>query len=454
MNGYQPAEINARSVGQPGHNRLLIEFVLVTMVLMSVPAPAFAAFASDCARFIGEIPWLLKLDDDAGSCRMEDPPVNGEYPSQAIPNRLRNGREICTRRGTELDRVFQWKEGRRISVSYYGSRLFQDPAMLMKLELFDSSIPSGPVRAFYGGELACEIPLTPGGKVTGTVREYHANGRLAREARLFDGKEQGAAVRYDDRGKVTSFTCEGRPVFAGDRERCGFNGRPATVELVHGGRLRRILTHFQGKLTAEEEISRNGERVVKRYTGGDNRTVQVEEFYKNGRPHRRYAKIGGELEGPYLEFHKNGRRAEEGRAEKGKTVLFTKYYLNGAQKIDAAVLPGGSLCAVRLFSLTGTLLLEGIFKTNSGAVAWDTPHGHVRSFQEDGTLAREGDYLDGTPNGSHNFYLEGGKRAEVVFEKGKPLRLREFATGGAQIGESEIDDGSIRSLLRRPGNYF
>ena len=427
---------------------------LTLATLLTLQAHGSKAFAVECADFIREVPLTFELEDDYGCCRMENAPYYGEYPRESIPYRLRDGREVCSCRGDgRVDREFAWSQGKRISGTFYGSHVYHSSSVVTKLEFRDPLKIANPIRVFQDDKLFCEIPINEKGEVTVIVKEYHSDRRLAWQARLLEGKVNGASVRYDGGGNLVSFSCEDKPVFEGDRDRCGFNGRPSAVELKSDQR-RRILTHLKGKLTAEESFSRNGEREVKRYPAGDRNTVQVESFFKNGKLRSRYTKKKESLDGQFVEFYDNGTTAEEGRAEKGKITELKRFYMNGGKKVEASLSSDPSVCAVRLFSSHGELQVDGSFKTRYGALDWKVPHGRLRSYDEDGTLCRDGNYTDGVPTGTHTFYQEGGKKTEVVFDKGKAKRLREYAAGGA-VKESDIfDDGSIRNLLRRSGNYF
>lgn len=51
--------------------------------------------------------------------------------------------------------------------------------------------------------------------------------------------------------------------------------------------------------------------------------------------------------------------------------------------------------------------------------------------------------------------LSPGKKAEVLFEEGKPVRLREYDAKGVRTSEYQIyDDGSLQKLLRGSGKYL
>lgn len=344
-----------------------------------------SAAGADCSRHFGDIHWLLQLDDNDGSCWMEKAPLDGEYPPDSIPFNLRNGRELCTRRGSDADPEYQWRQGKRVSGIFYGSRdVTRDSDAIIKLDFRDSSVPAGPAKVFLDDRLLCEFPVTASGKVTGIVKEYGTNGKVVWQARLQDGKEAGGSVKYDERGQLVSLSCEEKPVFDGD-----LNGRPATVEVTGGGRARRILTHLNGRLTAEETFSRHGEREVKRYHDGGRQSLQVEKYYKNGKIRQRYTEKKDKLHGKYEEYFENGGRAEEGPVEEGRIVEIKRYYMDGAQKVVAEVAPDFSLCAVLMFDSDGKVQVEGTFKSKRGGVAWDIPQGRVRNYDEDGAVARE-----------------------------------------------------------------
>jgi len=404
---------------------------------------ASVSWADDCCYYSKWITtWIEQTPDNSGKCHMENVPDDSEYPDHSIPYKLRSGRELCPKHRSQMDWEYFWKNGRRISgVRYFGSEV------RMTLAFKESFVPDGPVRIFRDEKLFCEVPINGKGKPDGIVREFSPAGKLTHGFRMADGKREGSFVKFDEDGRLHSFACGDKPFFDGDAERCGFSGKPAVVKLPNG----RTLTHRKGKLIMEESVNSNGARTVKKYAFSDKgtETVLITEYFKNGNLYQSYSKRDGNLDGEFRELYEDGSTAEEGIAEQGRIIEIRKFFRNGKPKLEARLNKSGDLCEARIFTPEGMTDREGTFKSYRKSVAWVVPHGKVRNYFYDGTLLDEGKYLDGSRDGSHTFYLKEGKKEEIDYVKGKPLRVREFDAKGVLVKESEIyDDGSKREIQK------
>jgi len=412
----------------------LMKAAAIFAILLSSAA---VSWAGDCGRYFNAITsWFEQTPDNSGKCHMENVPDDSEYPDHSIPYKLRNGKELCPRHRYQMDWEYLWKNGRRISGVYYlGS------TARMTLAFKDSFTPDGPVRIFQDEKLFCEVTVNRNGKPDGIVREYSPEGRLKQAFRMVEGTRKGGYVKFDNNGKLESFACEDKPIFDGDAERCGFNGKAVVVKLPNG----RSLTHVKGKLTLEESVERNGKRAVKTYSfsGSGEAMLRVEEYYKNGNLFQSYSKRDDQLDGEFRELYDDGTTAEEGIAEQGRIVEIRKFFRNGKPKLEARLKMNGELCDAKIFTPDGILDRDGTFKSYRRSVSWEVPQGKVRNYFHDGTLLDEGNYIDGFRDGSHTFYLKEGKKEEIDYVTGKPVRVREFDAKGVLVKESEIfDDGS------------
>jgi uncharacterized protein len=399
------------------------------------------SWAGDCSRSFNAITsWVEQTPDNSGKCHMENVADDSEYPEHSIPYKLRNGRELCPRHRYQMDWEYLWKNGRRISGVYYlGS------TARMTLAFKDSFTPDGPVRIFQDEKLFCEVPVNRKGKPDGIVREYSPEGRLMQAFRMVEGGRKGGFVKFDKNGKLKSFACEDKPIFDGDAERCGFNGKAAVVKLPNG----RTLSHVKGKLTTEESVEGNGTRTVKSFSvsSAGVSMIRVVEYYNNGNLFQSYSKRDDQLDGEFKELYDDGTTAEEGIAEQGRIVEIRKFFRNGKPKLEARLNKPGDLCEARIYTPDGILDRDGTFKSYRRSVAWEVPHGKVRNYFHDGTLLNEGNYLDGSRDGSHTFYLKEGKKEEIDYVTGKPVKVREFDARGVLVKESEIyEDGSKREI--------
>lgn len=417
---------------------LMIAGAVIVMLLSEV----IASQADDCSEDFNVITsWISQKHDFAGTCLMENIPIDGKYPANAIPYKLRNGKEICPRNRYETDMEYLWKNGQRISgIHYLGSKAY------MTLAFKESFIPDGPVRIYHNEKLFCEVPVNRDGKPDGIISEYTPEGKLSNGFRMVGGKREGGFVKFNKAGKLESFACESKPVFDGDPERCGFNGRPATVKLPDG----RVITHIKGKLTVEEVVRSDGTRFVTTYPDTGKQMVLFAEYYKNGRLLRSSSKRGGQLDGTFREFYDDGTPAEVGIAEQGRIVELKRFFKNGKPKLKARLIKDGELCEARIFTQDGKPEKEGTFKSYRKSVAWDVPHGMVRNYGFDGLLTDKGNYINGSRDGRHTFYLKKGLKKEIDYVNGSPTRLREFDKKGGFVKEFIIyADGSKKEITRR-----
>jgi antitoxin component YwqK of YwqJK toxin-antitoxin module len=407
--------------------------VAAFVLLMLSSGPAWAYVGQYGIRFFDSIRhWLGTRHDNSGNCRMENVSPESEYPDHSIPYKLRDGREVCEGRDG-IYGEYLWENGRRVS----GIRYFHDDIQ-MKLAFRDSFTPDGPVRIYRDEMLICEVPVTEEGEPDGLVREYSPAGTLFHGYRMVDGIQEGGFVKYDEKGNLELFACEAKPAFEGDRERCGFNGAPATVKLPNG----RTFTHLEGRLVSEEEVNQfNGTRTVKTYLSSSEGEdiVKFEVYYKSGALDQRFTKIDGLLDGKFQIFYETGTLGREGIARSGKIVQFDEFYMNGQKKLKARPAADGERCHVMMYSSEGNLEKEGEFRlAHDGSVAWETRHGMVRNYNPDGSLADEGRYIDGSPVGTHVVY-EDGKKQEIDYIDGKQARLREFFEDGSRREVEVVD---------------
>jgi len=411
-------------------------FIIATVFIIAAESRA-----GDCDRNFNAITsWFEQTPDNRGKCHMEKVPDDSEYPEHSIPYKLRNGRELCPRHRYQMDWEFLWQNGKRVSGIYY---LGSESRMILAFK--ESFIPDGPVRIFRSEKLVCEVPVNNKGKADGIVKEYSPDGKLLHAFRMSEGKRNGGFVKYDKQGKLDSFACEDKPVFDGDAERCGFKGRAAVVKLPEG----RTVTHLKGRLTCEEKIGRDGKRTIKEflYSGTGLEMEKVAEYYKNGKLYQSFSRKAGKLDGEFGEFYDDGTPSEKGIAEMGRIIDLSQYYKNGTLKLEARLIKNGELCEVRIFNSDGRPDVEGVFKAKRGSVAWEIPHGKVRNYDHEGSLAEEGEYANGKRVGCHTLYLKEGKKEEIDYVAGTAKKLRQFNARGKLMKEFRVfDDGSRREI--------
>ena len=134
--------------------------MIVCAVLAMLLSVTVSSWADDCSRYFKAIKsWTSLKQDNHGKCKMENVPVGSGYPADSIPYKLRNGKELCPKNRSEMDKEYLWKNGKRISGTYYYTSETR-----MTLAYDESFIPSGPVRIYRNEKLFCEVPVNREGK--------------------------------------------------------------------------------------------------------------------------------------------------------------------------------------------------------------------------------------------------------------------------------------------------
>ncbi len=245
------------------------------------------------------------------------------------------------------------------------------------------------------------------------------------------GKRNGGFVKHDKQGELDSFACEDKPVFDGDAERCGFKGRSAVVKLPEG----RTLTHLKGKLISEEIVGRDGKRTIKEfsYSGTGLEVEKVAEYYKNGKLHQSFSRKDGKLDGEFREFYDDGTPSEKGVAEMGRIVELSRYFKNGALKLEARLGKNGELCEARISTLTESLMWKASSRPDEGPCLGNPPMEMVRDYYLKGSLAEEASMQSVSGSACHTFYLKEGKKEEIDYVEGTAKKLRQFDAKGKLV---------------------
>lgn len=412
----------------------------VSIMLLSVAASSWAADCSGNFKTIKS--WINQKPDNTGKCHMENVPNDSEYPADSIPYKLRNGKELCPKHRYEMDWEYLWENGKRVSGIYHlGSK------SRMTLTYKDSFTPIGPVLIYRNEKLFCEVPINKEGKPDGIVKEYSPEGKLAHGFRMADGKRKGGFVEFDKNGGLKSFACEESPVFDGDQERCGFNGKSGVVELKNGT----ILTHVKGRLTAKETTSADGSKsVIKFINPGTNEEMeQVTEYGKNGKLYRNFSVKNKNREGKYLEYSDNGKLVVEREYKEGVPVVEKSYYLNGKLKEHSTRQPDNTSVSKKGYWDNGQLQSEGVFafkREGYYGSSWTdiVPVGKISNYAENGSLSEEAYYdKEGKLDGVSIFIDEKGKRTEAVYLKGILTAKKIFSPDNKlELEEEYYEDGS------------
>jgi len=425
------------------HNGMNGKRFLFCMVLIGVLFIETPSWAYVCRDYIKNLEfWFSQGPDKYGSCRMDN---YGEYPPESVPYNRRDGIERCYRKRS-VQYEYVWKQGKRVK----GTMHLSDESAA-EVAYKDSFIVQGPVKVMREGKLLCEIPVVDG-TISGVIREFYPDGRLAEGFRLKKGKDEKGRVAFAPDGALKKFECAERPIFPGDEQRCGFSGKPATITLVSDfDSTKTTVTHLNGYLVEKTDIHSDGYKYARKYPKPGKDLVHVEDYYPNGKLKASYMKEEGQLEGEAKDYFKDGQISRIALFKNGVAREIKLFYMNGKPKLHASPTRDGDLCTVTHYYQDGKPEKEGTYKTaRSGQVEWRVPHGSMRSYNKDGTVRSEGPYFNGEREGVHTLRGESGETMEVKYEKGTPVTFKKFDRSGHLVSQGNIyEDGSVKEALRK-----
>jgi antitoxin component YwqK of YwqJK toxin-antitoxin module len=276
------------------------------------------------------------------------------------------------------------------------------------------------------------------GRAIGVHRRWFDNGQLERLSFHADDRER-ANLLYNRDGTLRELRCANESVMSEDRAPCGFEGKPAVVELRDGrARVYARATYERGQLIARsafredgsvagEHLIENGARVHREYAAADGRSVMRRE--RVFEPDDAFLTAGGRL-ALEREWGPGGQPVREARFEAGLPVTEQQWYLNGSVRLRRAIEHAGE------GRLRSALTRE-------------------EAYRDDGTLAARTVQRDGRPSGPQRFYDPRGQlRREDVFTELKPgtpgpsrlLARRTWDEGGRPLTNEEFFEDGSRKL--------
>jgi|GEM_PF-4687057 len=226
---------------------------------------------------------------------------------------------------------------------------------------------------------------------TGTWKTFHSNGKLERETHYVEGRTDGLLRDYSETGQLTESTCY-RKGTLDDTASCG---EPANRSYFPDGKLRKEWRYGKG-------IAAGFERTL--YRSG-----QVRESIAYAQDHR---------EGKSEQFYENGKLRVSQRFHDGKQDGEEKTFFEQGQPETLSVWKAGAKIATTLYFQNGQP--KQVETLGKGRV-------HLREYEDDGSLSREGDFLARGLEGS-----EWGRRWDGVltdYEHGKPVATRTYRDG-------------------------
>ncbi|MBT1071104.1 toxin-antitoxin system YwqK family antitoxin [Pelotalea chapellei] len=427
----------------------------------------------------------VKILDYNTICRMGDTPVavgddedEGPGPNP-VPKGKRDGTERCyDHNGKKVKAEFLWHKG----------ELQKGWAFVSTNQKIDFTAKDGTLHGIarvYSkkGDLSCEIPFDHG-IANGVVREFYPSGALKTVYIVEKANKTGKGeVAFDKDGEIIQLSCGPQPVHPKDAEWCGRNGKEATVEISgrRGGATR--LTHRDGKLVQTEVTDKEGQRLAKIFTEpGNDRQYEQKEYFATGRLRRSFSINNGKTVGKYLLYAESGALLDEVRfSDKEKPLEHKSYYLNGklkshAAKFEAAAKDAAETASgkkkrsgraeddqffvLKSYHDNGVIEHEGIYTTayegmDKDRPVWEfsRPHGMVRNYNEDGSLAFEGNYQNGRAEGLLRNINSKGIKTDEVYRQGTLQSRKQFDAGDKLLLEEEFfEDGSRSKSIRHDEN--
>lgn len=193
---------------------------------------------------------------------------------------------------------------------------------------------------------------------------------------------------------------------------------PNADPLVHesydaAGKVRvRVKMRPDGQLESIREFDSEG-RLSKDTDYDEKSQMRVVREYKDGTLVKQTPFEDGLIHGEVIESHPDGRPKQLMTVDKGKTRTIVDYHDNGKIKDEKHFDDRQKLSGVRKqYFPNGNLYKEEAFEDN-------TLNGPSRLFAEDGTLVKEGAFLQGKPHGVlRQYYPNGQVEVERSFSEG------------------------------------
>ena len=269
----------------------------------------------------------------------------------------------------------------------------------------------------------------------GVTRHFTDEGKLEYIA-WFEHGDRMFEAEYLKNGKVARLSCGKRSYFDGDRELCGFAGKPSKVQLfASSGEVYETRQYRNGKLQENAELDERGRVLKKEEYSGD--AKKKTEFFPNGKIKIEAGYHDQVLQGDEKEYHSSGKLVRLTRWDGGKMVTEDTYYLNGQPKTKASrkKLKDKWCVARQEFWDDGKVRDEGIYEEKTEDYSWQGLYAHRWAYE--------------SPIGEHRLYFENGRPAliERYGEKGELAGTRQAfseATGKLAL-EEKYENGTRKS---------
>jgi antitoxin component YwqK of YwqJK toxin-antitoxin module len=215
------------------------------------------------------------------------------------------------------------------------------------------------------------------GNAIGEWISYHRNGTIE-NTKTYDANylQQGASINYNDKGVITYIT----NYVDGNRHDTSFYYSDI-------GELQMVRYYHYDELMGYSHPDANGELLA--MIPIEKGTAEIETFYANGNPSRKYSFVGGEFNGSYLHYYSNGQVESEDfylHGHRNGTAIF--YYENGSLQTKINYLLNNNHGIYEDYHKNGRIKVRAIFLN-------DKENGKASYYKENGELEKEIWYFNG-----------------------------------------------------------
>lgn len=290
------------------------------------------------------------------------------------------------------------------------------------------------------------------GELHGLLEEFNEAGSLVRRSPMKEGKQHGIEEYFSPEGKLTSRSAHINGSSTNDFSQFELDsdsasGQPKVVELFYSsGSLRLRETFEKGIRNGPfEEFHSNG-KVKSRGTYLDDKyNGQISWFGSEGELRQSVCYKLGVKDGPTVSYFSSGEISSVLTYSAGEVIGSRQYYENGKLK-NSVDLEAGEIGVWRQYSDRGVLLRESQISSSSGHLR-PSRHGKDLIYNESGQLEMESQMQFGRPHGTtRHYWPEGGIQFEYEYVEGHLISLTEFTRGGqVRRQASFMSDGSIKS---------
>lgn len=264
------------------------------------------------------------------------------------------------------------------------------------------------------------------GKLNGVFEEYAYHGGLESKGTYVNGKMNGPMTVYHNNDAVQFELTYANGNINGDFKSYYTNGKLSNELKVTNGK----------KNGPTKEYYKTGELMSEGGYKTDMAFGPWKVYYRGGQLLREGTyKSPGKREGVWKEYYENGKLALEATFKAGKRNGTTKEYAETGELVNEKIFKNDLLTKDTYYNLKGKVLGEyNIMKTRT----------EVKEYYPDGTVAAEGDYLNGLRDGQWTIYSENGgwKLAHINYYNDEfDGRMKYYHPNGKIQFETEYKDG-------------